>query len=345
MELALTEKAGDAGRKIHTARSRNDQVATLLVLFVIESGEGLIDRLGACIRTACHRAVAWSNYAMPLQTHAQFATPGNAGFWLLRYATAMDRIGDHARYLVSSWRKSCPLGSGAVAGSSVPVDRSAQAKLLGFERPSVNALASTSTRDECLEYLCLAAQTALHLQSFATDVIAFSQTPFGWTIYPATFGTGSSMMPNKRNPDAMELLRGECAQIVCAANQAMLLMKGLPSGYNRDLQCLKPAMRDTSQKLDALLAMTTAFLNELDFDRRRLEESLDLGQIGATLAMEHAVLEGATLRDAHHATAEALDRVSVESARRGMNDYRTSGSAHPDQTRQAARALLDRWDT
>jgi len=344
VELQLTHRAGDAGRKIHTARSRNDQVATLLVLFVIESGDALIRRLGALLRVACRKAVAWSDYAFPLQTHAQFAAPGNVGFWLLRYATALERVRDHARYQVSSWKKGCPLGSGAVAGSSIPLDRSVQAELLGFAGPSPNALASTSTRDECLEYLFLGAQTALHLQSFAADVIAFSQTPFAWTIYPATFGTGSSMMPNKRNPDAMELLRGECTEIISAVNHAMLLLKGLPSGYNRDLQCLKPVVRGAARKLDAMLTMTTAFLEELDFDRTRLERSLDLGQIGATLAMERSVLEGRALRDAHRATVTALDEASVATCADGILLYRTAGSAHPELTSKAAQQLLERLD-
>jgi len=345
VEVQLTHRAGDAGRKIHTARSRNDQVATLLVLFVIESGDAMIRRLGALLRVACHKAVAWSDYSFPLQTHAQFAAPGNVGFWLLRYATALERVCDHARYQVSSWKQGCPLGSGAVAGSSIPVDRTVQAKLLGFEGPSPNALASTCTRDECLEYLFLGAQTALHLQSFAADVIAFSQTPFSWTIYPPAFGTGSSMMPNKRNPDAMELLRGACTEIISAVNHAMLLLKGLPSGYNRDLQCLKPVVRGAARKLDAMLAMTTAFLEELDFDCTRLERSLDLGQIGATLAMERSVLEGRPLRDAHHATAASLDDSPEPGTMQGaISAYRTAGGAHPAETRRVAQALLDRWD-
>jgi len=341
----LTERAGEAGRKIHTARSRNDQIATLLVLFAIESGEKLVARLGALLRVACRRAMAWNDCAIPLQTHAQFAAPGNVGFWILRYATALDRVRDHARYLVSSWRRHCPLGAGAVAGSSIPLDRSMQAGRLGFDGPSPNALASTSTRDECLEFLFLGAQAALHLQSFAADVITFSQTPFAWAIYPAAFGTGSSMMPNKRNPDAMELLRGECTEIVSAVNHAMLLLKGLPSGYNRDLQCLKPVVRDAAHKLDALLSMTTAFLEDLDFDRAQLERSLSLGHIDATLRMERQVLAGTPLRDAHRTIAAAIDEASsVEADPCGMHEYRTSGSAHPAETTRVARAMLDRWD-
>jgi len=345
IEAELTERVGEAGKKIHTARSRNDQVATLLVLFVIESGGRLIDRLSELVRAACRKAMLWSELAIPLQTHGQFAAPGTVGFWVLRYATALDRVRAHARYLVSSWRQQCPLGAGAVAGSSIPLDRSKQAAALGFDGASPNALASTSTRDECLDFLFLGAQVALHLQSFATDVIAFSQTPFSWTRYPAAFGTGSSMMPNKRNPDAMELLRGEGAGIINALNHALVLLKGLPSGYNRDLQCIKPVVRDAARKLDALLTMTTAFLEELDFDCAQLDRCLGLGQIDATLLMERKVLQGTPLREAHHAVAAAIaEAASAEASACGIESYRTSGSANPAETKRVAQATLDLLD-
>lgn len=343
LEETLTQLAGEAGRKIHTARSRNDQVATLLVMYVIDAGRKLDADLRKLVALWCRRAKDWSDLAVPLQTHTQFAAPGTVGFWALRYAVSLDRIRRHARLLVGLWREACPLGSGAVAGSSIPIDRRIQAKELGFAGPSSNALASTSCRDEVLEYLAIAAQSALQLQAFAADVIAFSQTPLGWTVYPKAFATGSSMMPNKSNPDAMELLRGECCKIAAAHGQAILLLKGLPSGYNRDLQCLKPLLRDTAESLTRMLEMTAAFVEGLDFDPARLAESLKLGQIDATLRMEKKVKSGLPLREAHHAVAaEVSDRgASVESdGARLVEEYQTIGGASPIETRRVAKELL-----
>ena len=343
MEQSLTELVGEAGQRIHTARSRNDQVATLLVMYVIDAGSRLVADLKQLVARLCRRAKDWSEWAFPLQTHTQFAAPGTVGFWALRYAVMLDRISRHTRFLVGSWRESCPLGSGAVAGSSIPIDRKIQARELGFNGPSMNALASTSCRDEVLEYLAIAAQTALHLQSFAADVILFSQTPLAWTIYPKSFATGSSMMPNKSNPDAMELLRGESSKVAASHGQAVLLLKGLPSGYNRDLQCLKPLMRDAAETLHQMLDMTAAFVEELDFDRANLSDALKLGHIGATLQMEKKVKSGLPLREAHHAVAVELSArsgLAESDGAKAVNEYQTIGSANPAETRRVADEML-----
>lgn len=343
IEATLTELIGPAGKKIHTARSRNDQVATLLVMYVIASGEGLAVDLRRLVEVICNRAKEWSELAFPLQTHCQFAAPGNVGFWALRYAAAFDGIRTHTRFLVSHWRRFCPLGSGAVAGSSIAIDRQLQATELGFERPSMNALYSTSTRDECLEFLAVGAQTALHLQSLATDVISYSQTPLKWTIYPGEFATGSSMMPNKINPDAMELLRAECNAILAAHGHATLLMKGLPSGYNRDLQCIKPIVHETTERLRRMCGLATAFLERLGFDAERLAISLRQGNIDATLQMEERVNGGAPLREAHHAVAAGLRDAGDDFAATPLAEldrYQTIGSASPAETRRVADALL-----
>jgi argininosuccinate lyase len=343
IETQLVDLVGEAGKKIHTARSRNDQVATLLVLYVIEAGRRLEQNLARFVRVCASRALDWSDYVFPLQTHAQFAAPGSLGCWILRFAVTLERIRRHAIYFVDQWKLYCPLGSGAVAGSSIPIDRRIQATELGFAHPSPNALASTGTRDECLEYLFLAAQVALHLQSLAADVIAFSQTPFGWTIYPRGFGTGSSMMPNKRNPDAMELLRGECCSILAAPQEALFLLKGLPSGYNRDLQTIKPFVHRTVEKLDELVSMATAFLEALDFDPDRLKESLGLGDIDATLRMEQLVMQGMPLREAHGAVAKQIGGGAMSTSSDGKLNagaYQTVGCASPAETRRVAAEIL-----
>ncbi len=343
VESELVELAGQAGRKIHTARSRNDQVATLLKLYAIDAGARLSRATGKLVRTCCIRAKDWAHMVFPVQTHCQFAAPGTVGFWVLRYAAAFERLGDQLESCLTQWRRYCPLGSGAVAGSSIPIDRTIQAAELGFDGPSLNALDSTGTRDECLQLLSSATQAALHLQSFATDVIAFSQTPFGWTVYPAGFGTGSSMMPNKANPDAMELLRGQCCDIMAAHAQAVLLLKGLPSGYNRDLQCIKPLLHRAIDNILGLCSMADAFLQELDFDTARLADSLKLGDISATLRMEEQVLQGTPLRDAHRAVAVTpASGDSCDSALHSVDAYQTAGSASPAETLRIADELLQR---
>ena len=350
VEASLVEAVGEAGRKIHSARSRNDQVATLLVMYAIDAGERLAQRLAELIRTACGRATAWSEVVFPLHTHSQFAAPGSVGFWMLRYAVAFDRARENMQASVGQWRRYCPLGAGAVAGSTIAIDRDIQARELGFDGPSRNALESISARDECLQWLALAAQVALQLQSLAADVIMFAQTPLGWTHYPGAFGTGSSMMPNKTNPDAMELLRGECCQLAAAHGQAVLLLKGLPSGYNRDLQCIKPLLHGTAEKLLDLCAMTDVFLGELDFNRERIANALRLGAIDATARMEQKVRDGMPLRDAHHAIAAevAADpnrEVSPSDAEAVAAGYQTVGSASPAETRRIAAELLQQLET
>jgi argininosuccinate lyase len=350
IEGTLAETTGDAGRKIHTARSRNDQVATLLTMYVIDAGERLAAQLADFIRTACDRATAWSEFVFPLHTHSQFAAPGSVGFWMLRYAVAMDGARRSLRSSIGQWRQYCPLGSGAVAGSTMPLDRAIQARELGFAEPSRNALESVTTRDACLQWLAVAAQIALQLQSLATDVIMFSQTPLGWTVYPPAFGTGSSMMPNKMNPDAMELLRGACCEVAAAHGQAVLLLKGLPSGYNRDLQCIKPLVHQAVEKLLVLGVMANAFLGELDFDRERLQESLQLGSIDATARMERKVVAGTPLRDAHHVVAEELAAGTAGSADAGSvaaiaSAYKTRGSASPAETRRVAAQLFEQLES
>ena len=342
VEAQLTETAGDAGRKIHTARSRNDQVATLLKLYVIDAGRKLAVDAKSLAKTLAGRAGGWSELVFPLQTHTQYAAPGNVGFWALRYAVSMDRIRRHAALLVGEWSEFCPLGSGAVAGSSIKIDRRIQAKELGFAQPSRNALESTSCRDEIVEWLALAAQTALHLQSLAADVILFSQTALAWAVYPKDFATGSSMMPNKSNPDAMELLRGEACMIQAAHSQALLTLKGLPSGYNRDLQCLKPLIHQAAAKLATLMEMTMAFCEGLDFNAERMASSCNQGNIGATLRMEAKVAGGMPLREAHHRVVDELKKcadAADEWAGR-IDAYETIGSASPAETRRIADELL-----
>jgi argininosuccinate lyase len=343
IEAELVERVGVIGKKIHTARSRNDQVATLLVLYAIDAGSKTVRAAQNLSLQLCEKAIDWAQLVFPLQTHCQFAAPGSVGFWALKHAAAFERVGNRLADSILAWKQTCPLGSGAVAGSSIPIDRNIQASLLGFEAPGNNALDATSTRDACLELLADAAHVALHLQSLATDVIAFAQTSLSWVAYPAAFGTGSSMMPNKSNPDAMELLRGECNAIVAAHNHALLIMKGLPSGYNRDLQCIKPVVQSAADKLIELIDMTACFVEALAFRPENLKASLQMGHIDATLRMEEKVQGGMAMRDAHHAVADDLNSGQAGCDVAALADqYQTIGSASPKETSRVANAMIQR---
>lgn len=341
IEDQLTQRAGTAGRRIHTGRSRNDQVATLLKLYLIDHGRRALGQLGGLVTVCCERARAWADLVFPLHTHQQFAAPGSVGFWVLRYAASFARVRERLAWHVRQWRRHCPLGAGAAAGSSIPLDRMIQASELGFEGPSWNALESTSTRDECVEALSIGAHCALHLQSLATDIIVFSQTPLAWTRYPVEFATGSSMMPNKSNPDAMELLRGESNAIIAAHSELLFILKGLPSGYNRDLQCVKPVVRRGQERWSALLSLAEAFLARLDFDPERLSASLAMGNITATLRMEAQVRSGVPMRDAHHAVAgQTVPTCGIDGPPGILESYQTAGGSSPAEVRRVADRLL-----
>lgn len=337
IEEQITAACPEGGRRIHTARSRNDQVATLLLLHLRSAATELDAALGTFIATAAQRAIDWSHLQMPLQTHAQFAAPGSVGAWPLRFAASLSRSQRHLRFLRGEWAHWCPLGAGAVAGSSIAIDRQRQATLLGFDEPWPSSLDATSSRDACLELLAWSTGVALQLQSLATDGQGFAQTPFGFTKYPSALATGSSMMPNKSNPDALELLRGEANAVAAAHVQAVLLLKGLPSGYQRDLQCIKPLVRAVPETLSRLLALATVYLEALEFDADHLERALEQGDIGATLRMEARVASGAALRDAHHVES---DGPGAASSHLDARAYQTTGSASPHHVREAARAFL-----
>ncbi len=342
IEGAVIERAGDAGRKLHTGRSRNDQIATLLKLYVIQSSSQIEAALREWVLTTTEKAIRWADVTAPMQTHAQFAAPGTMGFWILRYAVSAERIMRLFSTARDQWEEHCPLGSAAVAGTSIPIDRDIQAASLGFRRPSLNALDSTSTRDECLQLLAILTQLSLHYQSFAADLLGFSQTPFGWVAYPAAFASGSSMMPNKVNPDAMELLRGRCCSVQAAYVQLLLILKGLPSGYNRDLQCCKPIVHAAVQETLTLTGLLTAFLADLEWNEQALLAALSQGRMAATLEMERKVLQGMPMRIAHHEVAASVDQCGNEAQPNDVRKYRSAGSAHPDETRRIANEIRRR---
>ena len=340
VEGELTHRAGSAGEKIHTARSRNDQVATLIKMWLIDVGDSLAVSWRSLAQTTSRVALAWVPHAMPLMTHAQFAAPGSAGAVPLAHALGYERCAASFSRAANRWRATCPLGAGAVAGSSIPIDRDMQAEGLGFLRPAESSIDATGTRDEALECLATIAHGSLKLMGTAADLLTFAQTKYRWITFDPGLTTGSSMMPNKSNPDACELLRGTAARTSSAHGEAMMLSKGLISGYQRDLQCLKPILHDTVERFRAATALAQAIWDGVHLSKDRVSSSLAWGDVGATLRMEARVLDGMPLRMAHRLEAEGGET----EAEHGMDAYVTYGSAHPDEVGRQAKALIERTD-
>lgn len=299
LEAALIERIGEPGKKLHTARSRNDQVALDLRLYVRDAIDTrLVPRLEAITRSLLRAAESAVDAVMPSYTHLQRAQPVSLAAYLLAYVEQFDR--DRQRFLDARKRVNvCPLGSGAVAGTTLPIDRRLTARLLGFEAVSGNSIDGSSDRDFCLEFLACCATTAVHLSRLAEDWILFATQEFGFLRIDDAFCTGSSMMPQKRNPDLLELIRGKTGRIIGALTGLLVLLKGQPLAYNRDLQEDKIHLFAADDTLTASLEVATAIVENSRFDRQRLEEATRRGFLDATVLAEYLVGRGVPFRAAH----------------------------------------------
>src|SRR5437764_3908737 len=295
VEKQLVERIGDLGYKLHSGRSRNEQIATDLRLYV----RAAIDELRKILAEVCEvftdHAEQAGHATMPAYTHLQHAEPVLAAHWLLAYVEMFLRDAD----CLADCRRRVnvlPLGSGAVAGASFPLDRAAMARDLGFEAVGGNSIEITSNRDFVAEFLNFLASIALHLSRMAEDFVLFSSVEFGFVRLPDSFATGSSAMPQKKNPDVMELLRGKTARVVAAASAVLLTMKGLPLAYNRDLQeTQEPLFAATDSILDSL-SLVTAFLRAVEFDTARMRAAAESGFLNATAAANYLVGKGVPFR-------------------------------------------------
>ncbi|MEP7130356.1 MAG: argininosuccinate lyase, partial [Sphingomicrobium sp.] len=239
VEHRLAELIGPAAGRLHTARSRNDQVATDFRLWVRAACDEAVDAIRNLQHALVERADEQAETVMPGFTHLQVAQPVTLGHHLLAYFEMLGR--DVSRFNDARARLNvCPLGSAALAGTGFPIDRDATATALGFDRPTPNSLDSVSDRDFALDYLSAAAQCSLHLSRLAEELIVWATSPFGFIKLPDEYSTGSSIMPQKRNPDAAELVRGHSGRIVGALVSLMVTMKGLPLAYSKDMQDDKP---------------------------------------------------------------------------------------------------------
>ena len=306
VEARLTELIGAAAGRLHTARSRNDQVATDFRLWVRAANARALAGLGALRAALVTRAGEHADSIMPGFTHLQTAQPVTLGHHLLAYFEMLSR--DAARFEAAQTRlDECPLGSAALAGTGFPINREATAEALDFGGPTRNSLDAVSDRDFALDYLMAASQCAIHLSRLAEELILWASQPFGFVRMPDTLSTGSSIMPQKKNPDAAELVRGHSGRIIGCATSLMVTMKGLPLAYSKDMQDDKPPVFEAAGLLDLCLAAMTGMIADTTFNTVRMREAAELGYATATDLADWLVREAdIPFRDAHHITGAAV---------------------------------------
>ncbi|HVR91389.1 MAG TPA: argininosuccinate lyase [Novosphingobium sp.] len=305
-ETRLAELLGPAAGRLHTARSRNDQVATDFKLWVREACDAADANLAALQIALVTRAGEHTDSIMPGFTHLQTAQPVTLGHHLLAYYEMAAR--DRSRFAAARARMNqCPLGAAALAGTGFPIDRDATANALGFAGPTANSLDSVSDRDFALDYLMSAAQCALHLSRLAEEFIIWASQPFGFVALPDSLSTGSSIMPQKKNPDAAELVRGHAGRIIGALTSLMVTMKGLPLAYSKDMQDDKPPVFEAASLLTLCLAAMTGMVAETTFRTDRMRAAAELGYATATDLADWLVRQaGVPFREAHHITGAAV---------------------------------------
>ena len=305
-ESRLAELIGPVAGRLHTARSRNDQVATDFRLWVRDACDQTLAGLRALQRALVTRAAEHAGSIMPGFTHLQTAQPVTLGHHLMAYyemaARDISRFGD-ARARMNQ----CPLGAAALAGTGFPIDRHATASALGFERPTANSLDSVSDRDFALDYLMAAAQTSLHLSRLAEEFIIWASQPFGFVTLPDALSTGSSIMPQKKNPDAAELVRGHSGRIIGCLTSLMITMKGLPLAYSKDMQDDKPPVFEAASLLTLSIAAMTGMVEGATFRTTRMRSAAELGYATATDLADWLVrAANIPFRQAHHITGAAV---------------------------------------
>jgi argininosuccinate lyase len=371
IEARLRDKIGDAAGRLHTARSRNDQVATDFRLFLRDTLDAFDAKIAGLQLTLARKAEAHAGTIMPGFTHLQPAQPVTFGHHLLAYvemhARDRGRCQDARRRL-----NECPLGAAALAGTSFPIDRHMTAKALGFDRPTANSLDSVSDRDFVLETLSAASITAVHLSRLAEELVIWSTPQFGFIRLSDAFSTGSSIMPQKRNPDAAELVRARVGRVAGAFQSLLLVMKGLPLAYSKDMQEDKEVTFDALESFATALAAMAGMVDDLEAVPDRMAAAAGAGFSTATDLADWLVRElGLPFRDAHHVTGTivalaerkgvGLEDLSLEDLRSvepritenvssvlGVENSvasRTSyGGTAPQNVRKMAREWIDRLE-
>ena len=312
VEARLVEMIGDLGRKLHTGRSRNDQVATDLRLWLRAELDEIAALLKIIQMVLLDFAEANSEAVIPGYTHLQRAQPLLLAHWCLAYFEMLSR--DRARLReVRSRTNVLPLGSAALAGTSHPIDRESVARTLGFDGVSVNSLDAVSDRDFCIEFVSAASLIMMHLSRLAEDIIIYATAEFGFFELSDAIATGSSLMPQKKNPDSMELVRGKTGRVFGHLSGMLTTMKGLPLAYNKDMQEDKEAVFDTADTVKASLRVATTVLGNIDLNHDRARDAAARGYMNATELADYLVRKGVPFRDAH----DTVGRIVVHAISRG----------------------------
>ncbi len=341
VERLVTERAPDVGPKLHTGRSRNDQVATDLRLFVRAESARRIEEIRALQGTLLDLAEREIATPFPGYTHLQRAQPILFAHWALAYAEMLER--DASRLADASRRAgACPLGAAALAGTAYPIDRDALARSLGFDRPCANSIDAVASRDFVIETLSALAQSALTLSRMAEDLIVYASPEFGFVRMSERVSTGSSIMPQKKNPDALELIRGKAGRVVGALVSLMTTVKGLPLAYNKDLQEDKEPLFDAMATCSMVLRVASVAVEGLEVDRQRALAAAQLGYANATDLADFLVERGVPFRRAHEISGRAVRRASDEGVALEALPLETLRSLAPEITEDVfARISLD----
>ncbi len=307
IEQALIDRLGDVGRRLHTARSRNDQIATDMRLWVREAIDQIDSRLADLQHAFVERCNADREVILPAYTHMQRAQPVLAPHYWLAYCEKFER--DRSRLADARGRTNISsLGTGAVAGTTLPIDRQHVRDALEFDGLAANSLDVSSDRDFIVEFAFVLAMIAEHLSGWAEEWILWATTEFGFVTLPQQFCTCSSMMPQKVNPDVLELIRGKTARVIGNLTSLLMLVKGLPLAYNRDLQEDKQPLFDSFDTVDSCLDLAAAIVAETKLNHEKIADGLDRGYLDATTLMEHMIGLGVPQRTAHHAVGELVAR-------------------------------------
>ncbi|QYJ82657.1 argininosuccinate lyase [Shewanella aegiceratis] len=305
VEQALIAKVGDLGKKLHTGRSRNDQVATDLKLWCKKEGQALLELLAQLKAALLSLAERELDAVMPGYTHLQRAQPVAFGHWCLAYVEMFER--DISRLQDCLQRlDSCPLGTGALAGTAYPMDRYALAKSLGFASPTLNSLDSVSDRDHVIELCSDAAISMMHLSRMAEDLIFFNSGEAGFIELDDQVTSGSSLMPQKKNPDALELIRGKTGRVYGSLMGILTTMKALPLAYNKDMQEDKEGLFDVMDSWSICLEMAALVLSGLKVNRENTLSAAQQGYANATELADYLVAKGMPFREAHHVVGEVV---------------------------------------
>ena len=306
VEQTLTARVGDAGKRLHTGRSRNDQVALDIRLYLRQASAGLQQQLRELIETLCRQAEQGAGYVMPGYTHLQRAQPVTFGHQLMAYAWMLLRDLGRLRDATARMDAECPLGSGALAGTTYPLDRFYTAAELGFDAPCGNSIDGVSDRDFCIELTGAIATCMMHLSRLSEEIILWCSWEFKFIELDDAFTTGSSIMPQKKNPDVTELIRGKTGRVYGDLNTLLVMMKGIPLAYDKDMQEDKEPLFDSLDTVEASLIVMEEMIREMTVLGKNMEKAAEKGFINATDCADYLTKKGVPFRTAYRLTGELV---------------------------------------